>query len=95
MNLLRCIENQQTLFRQRYVKQTLIIIVGILFLLSSFEWTGEQVAAISETGIYTEQLPAPIVKKITKSEHEQSICCTKHTLITEEYPAFQTNLYTP
>ncbi|MDN3654112.1 hypothetical protein QWZ08_00655 [Ferruginibacter paludis] len=80
-------------FKQRYVKQTLIIIVGVLFLLSSFEWTSQQVATISDIGTDRAQLPAPVVKKITKSENEQSICCSKHTHLTEEHPAFQSNLH--
>ncbi|MEO6868438.1 MAG: hypothetical protein ABI784_09785 [Ginsengibacter sp.] len=49
--------NLASFTRRRYVRQTILIVGGILFLLSLFEWTGDQKLNYSPTR-YTEQLPS-------------------------------------
>lgn len=81
------------LLQQKYVKQSVFIIAGILFLLSSFEWSGEHGSAVTETGRNTEQLPTPATKRITVDKHDRIICYSKQTSLIEEYPALQSNLH--
>jgi len=50
-------------FRKKYIRQGIFIIGGILFLLSLFEWTGNQRFACSETTNYTASLSPIEVNK--------------------------------
>ncbi|MEO7120812.1 MAG: hypothetical protein ABIY62_06930 [Ginsengibacter sp.] len=48
--------NMASITRKRYVRQTILIVGGILFLLSSFEWTGGQKIGYFSPTKYAEQL---------------------------------------
>ncbi len=48
--------------KQKYIKQSLLLIAALLFLLSSFEWTGEKTIYNNYSG-YTTQLCDTYVKK--------------------------------
>ena len=50
-------------FRKKYIRQGIFIIAGILFLLSLFEWTGDQRFGYSEVTRYSEQLSSDAVKE--------------------------------
>jgi hypothetical protein len=53
------------IFRKNYVRQTVFIIGVVLFLLSLFEWTGDQRFSYNETTNYLEHL---LPKEVNKTE---------------------------
>lgn len=58
--------------KQKYIKQSLLIIATLLFLLSSFEWTGEKNIYNNPSG-YTTQLSDAGVKETTMCDCNQAI----------------------
>ena len=74
------------LLKQKYVKRSLLIIAGLLFLLSSFEWTGEKNVS-NNTGNYIIQLSDAGVKNTTVSIQRLDRNYPKTTPLFRTYPA--------
>ncbi len=76
------------LLKQKYIKQSLLIIAALLFLLSSFEWTGEKNVSIN-TGNYTAQFSDAGVKNVTVSNRRLVRVYSKAVLLFRAYPSYK------
>ena len=76
------------LLKQKYIKQSLLIIAALLFLLSSFEWTGEKNVSIN-TGNYTAQFSDAGVKNVTVSNRRLVRVYSKTVLLFRAYPSYK------
>jgi len=74
-----------TLFKHKYCKQCLIIITTLLFLVSSFEWTGQQINN-NQTDSYLQQVSLPVAEGVTAANVKHN-CYTADTLSGRTFPA--------
>jgi hypothetical protein len=74
------------LLKQKYIKRSLLIIAGLLFLLSSFEWTGQK-NANNNTGNYIAQFSDASVKNVTVLNRRLAKAYSKTALLFRAYPA--------
>jgi hypothetical protein len=72
--------------KQKYVKQSLLIVATLLFLLSSFEWTGEK-KLYNNSSSYTAQLSDAGVKEIAT--------CNCHKTTSYSNTSFVAKIYSP
>ncbi len=64
--------NMAVLTRKRYIKQTILIVGGILFLLSLLEWTGDQKLFYHSQTKYAEQL-SPVDNYTISNDQSEEI----------------------
>lgn len=64
-----------SLFRKKYVRQTIFIIGFLLFLFSLFEWTGDERLLNRGEIAGTEQLSSKIVSEKTIIKKAEVLCC--------------------
>lgn len=76
------------LLKQKYIKQSLIVVAGLLFLLSSFEWTGEKNIR-NNTSNYTTQLSEAAVTNATVSNQRLVRAYSKTVLLFRAYPSYR------
>ena len=76
------------LLKQKYIKRSLLIIAGLLFLLSSFEWTGEKNVS-NNAGNYTAQFTDAGVKNVTVSNRRLVRAYSKTVLLFRAYPSYK------
>ncbi len=79
-----------SIFRQKHIKQGLIIIGAFLFLLSSIEWTGNEKQTIHRTGNSPEQIHSIVENNIFNKEEPISGYSEKIYLV-EDYPEYRKN----
>ena len=77
-----------SLLRQKYIKQSLLIVAGLLFLLSSVEWSGDK-NVNTNSGNYIAQFSDAGVNKINISNRRQVIGNSKITYPVTGYPAYK------
>lgn len=80
-----------SVFKLRYLRQVVIIIGILLFVLSSFEWTGDQ-NSFNEQARLIEHLPEVSEKRIKVIAKKQTILCSKITLLNKEHSLYR-NLF--
>lgn len=76
------------LLRQKYIKQSLLIVAGLLFLLSSVEWSGDKNFS-NNSGNYIAQFSDAGVNKLNISTRRQVISNSKITCPVTGYPAYK------
>ena len=67
--------NMASFTKKKYVKQTILIVGGILFLLSLFEWTGGQKTDYFSPTKYAEQLSTADNDAISVEQSEETARC--------------------
>ena len=81
------------ILKRKYIKQSLIIVAGFLFLLSSIESTGDKYIN-TNSGDYTIQFSGTGVKKVKHNNQQQVVVVnSKTTYIDSPYPAFKNILF--
>ncbi len=75
-------------FRRKYIKQSLLIVASLLFLLSSLEWTGEKIL-YNNSYNYTEQFSSADLQKETVFEQGNIKEQTQKIFAGNAYPAFK------
>jgi len=81
------------LLKQKYVRQSMLIIATLLFLLSSFEWTGEKNIYNSFTN-YSTQISDAGVKETTNCNYHQIIGYSNTSFIAKTYAPFDRIFHT-
>jgi|SRR6185312_15012672 len=76
------------LLKQKYIKRSLLIIAGLLFLLSFFEWTGEKNVSINADN-YTVQFSDAGGKNVTVSNRRLIRAYSKTGLLFRAYPSYK------
>lgn len=79
------------LLRQKYIKQSLLIVAGLLFLLSSIEWSGEIIPNTSSRN-YISQLSNAGVKKITVNDSRLATDKPVTVYLHSKYPPYKNTL---
>ncbi|HEY8657640.1 MAG TPA: hypothetical protein VIL78_01285 [Hanamia sp.] len=74
--------------KRKYVKQSLLVIAGLLFLLSSIEWTGET-NVNTNPGNFIAQFSDAGVKKIIVSNHGEAVSYSATTYLDRQYPTYK------
>lgn len=74
--------------KRKYVKQSLLVIAGLLFLLSTIEWTGET-NVNTNPGNYIAQFSDAGVKKIIISNNGDAISYSAATCLGRQYPTYK------
>jgi hypothetical protein len=80
------------ILKRKYIKQSLIIVAGFLFLLSSIESTGDKYIN-TNSGDYTIQFSDTVVKKVKHNNQKQVIVNSKTTYTASLYPAYKSILH--
>lgn len=80
-----------SLLRHKYIKQSLLIVAGLLFLLSSVEWSGDK-NVNTNPGNYIAQFSDAGVNKINISNRRQVIGNSKITYPVTGYPDYKSIL---
>jgi hypothetical protein len=80
------------ILKRKYIKQSLIIVTGFLFLLTSVEWTGDK-NINTNSGDYITQFSDTVVKKVKHNDQKQVIVNSKTTYIASLYPAYKSILH--
>jgi len=75
------------ILRRKYIKQSLLIVAGILFLLSSFEWTGETNANANPANYITQVSDTP-VEKVISSNYADAPIYSAATCLDKQYPTY-------
>ena len=81
------------LFRRKYIKQSLLIVASLLFLLSSLEWTGKKILNSSSHN-YIEQLSEAGLQRETVCERGNIKKHSQATLSGNSFPAYKNVLFT-
>ena len=76
------------LLKQKYIKHSLLIVAGLLFLLSSIEWSGDK-NINTNSGNYIAQFSDAGVKKINLSKQSFVKEYSETTFQVREYPAYK------
>jgi len=78
--------------KQKYIKQSLLIVAGFLFLLSSVEWTSDKNFNTNQ-GDYITQLSNTGLKKVKHNNLRQVIVNSKTIYIGGVYPVYKNILH--
>jgi len=81
------------LLKQKYIKQSLLIIATLLFLLSSFEWTGEK-NIYNNSSDYSVQLCQADVKETINCNRHQKIRYSNTPFVAKTYISSDRIFYT-
>ena len=84
-----CISN---LLKNKYIKNSLLIVGGFLFLLSSIEWTGDNNASIYSDN-YTMQFSDAGVNKITVRKQSHTVSHSAINCLVNKYPSYKNILH--
>ena len=76
------------ILKRKYIKQSLLIVTGFLFLLTSVEWTGDK-NINTNSGDYIAQFSNTVLKKVKHNNQKQVIVNSKTTYIASIYPAYK------
>ncbi len=76
------------LLRRKYVKQTLLIIAAILFLLSSFEWTGGTNVNANSCDYITRISDTP-VENIVSSNYADALIYSTNNCLDKQFPTYK------
>lgn len=87
--------NMASLTRKRYVKQTILIVGGILFLLSLLEWTGDQKLIYHYQTKYAEQILPVDNNAISNDQSEEISSCPADENIKIKYRKTRSVTYSP
>lgn len=75
------------ILRRKYIKRCLLVVAGLLFLLSSFEWTGETIVN-TDSCHYLTQVSDTRVKKSTIGHYAEAAIYSATNFIDRQYPTF-------